>query len=69
MTKDSKKQFKKLSTEFGVKDTLNSYFIDQALNLHEDKTKTDVEIGELCQIYKDEYQDHIFNPFLRLKGM
>lgn len=68
-TKESKKQFKSQSTEFGVRDTLNAYFIEQVLKLHKDETKTDEEISQFCKLCEGEHGDSIFNPFLQLKGM
>ncbi|KAH9815232.1 hypothetical protein DFH28DRAFT_1165648 [Melampsora americana] len=64
--RNSKKLVEDLGRQYGLRDTLNDYFIHLVWNAQETLTNEQVDI--LRQKIEEKWGDRIFNPMLRLDG-
>ncbi|KAH9820336.1 hypothetical protein DFH28DRAFT_1079753 [Melampsora americana] len=55
-------------SKLGVEDTLDMFFFKRIQDCFRDPKLSNGDVTELCRRLNEDFGDHLFNPFLRLKG-
>lgn len=67
---DNISRFDTHSTSWGIRDHLNLQFVKKVQDLHRDHDRNPpASILKHCKALEVEHGSHMFNPFLRLKGV
>ncbi|KAH9822651.1 hypothetical protein DFH28DRAFT_1049925 [Melampsora americana] len=61
-------RFETESAALGLRDSLNTTFVKRAQDLHRNQNLSKDDIADMCSELNEKFGQHLFNPFLRLKG-